>query len=90
MDVNNFEMGDNIYLSPLEEKINSVGGVKNVLDLRVYNKVDGKYSLNYISQPYIDTFTRQIDISTDYTLFGEPNTMFEIKFPTTDIVVRVK
>jgi hypothetical protein len=90
MDVNNFEMGDNIYLSPLEEKINSVGGVKNVLDLRVYNKVDGKYSLNYISQPYIDTFTRQIDISTDYTLFGEPNTMFEIKFPTTDIIVRVK
>jgi hypothetical protein len=91
LDINKFDMGDNIYISPLAEKINSVGGVTNVLDIRVFNKVgEGKYSLNEISQPYFDQITRQIDISTDYTLFGEPNSMFEIKFPTTDIIVRVK
>jgi hypothetical protein len=90
MDISKYEMGDNIYMSPLVETINNVGGVMNVLDVRVFNKVNGKYSLNEISQPYIDGFTRQIDLSTDYTLFGEPTTMFEIKFPTNDIVVRVK
>lgn len=91
MDINKFDMGDNIYLSPLVETINNVGGVLNVIDLRVYNKIgEGKYSLNEISQPYIDTLTRQIDISDDYTIFGEPTSMFEIKYPNMDIMVRVK
>ena len=91
MDINKYDMGDNIYLSPLIETINNVGGVLNVIDVRVYNKVgEGKYSLNEISQPYLDSDTRQIDIIGDYTLFGEPTSMFEIKFPTHDIMVRVK
>ena len=72
------------------KEINNVGGVINVIDLRVYNKVGGIYSLNEISQPYLDVETRQIDIIGDYTLFGEPISMFEIKFPTQDIMVRVK
>lgn len=90
MDINAFDMGQNIYLSNLLETINNVAGVLNVIDLRVYNMVGGNYSLNEISQPYIDAASRQIDISSDYTLFGEPTTMFEIKFPTSDIIVRVK
>jgi len=91
MDINKFQMGDTIYLSNLIETINSVGGVMNVIDLRVYNKVgEGKYSLNEISQPYIDNETRQIDISSTYTINGEPSSMFEIKYGTTDILVRVK
>jgi hypothetical protein len=90
LDVNKFQMGDNIYLSNLLETINSVGGVTNVIDLRVYNKVgDGKYSLNEISQPYSDNTTREIDIA-DYTLYGEPTSMFEIKYPAEDIKVRVR
>ena len=91
MDINKYQMGDNIYMSSLIETINNVGGVLNVIDLRVYNKVgEGLYSLNEISQPYLDEETRQIDLTTDFTLFGEPNTMFEIKFPDIDIKVRVK
>jgi hypothetical protein len=91
MDINKFQMGDNIYLSSLIETINNVGGVMNVIEIRVYNKVgEGLYSVNEISQPYIDAETRQIDISTDYTLFGESTSMFEIKYPTTDIIVRVR
>jgi hypothetical protein len=90
MGISKYEMGDNIYMSPLIEIINNVGGVMNVLDVRVFNKVNGKYSLNEISQPYIDDFTRQIDLSTDYTIFGEATTMFEVKYPTIDIVIRVK
>lgn len=91
MDINNFQMGDNIYMSSLIETINNVGGVLNVIDLRVFNKVgEGKYSVNEINQSYIDPTTRQIDLSSDYTLFGDPVSMFEIKYPTMDIKVRVK
>lgn len=90
MDINNFDMGENIYLSNLLETINNVAGVLNVIDLRVYNMVGGKYSLNEITQPYIDEATRQVDITNDYTLFGEPTSMYEILYPATDILVRVK
>ncbi len=90
LDINNYQMGENIYLSNLVEQINNVGGVLNVIDLRVYNKVGGGYSLNEISQPYLDPTTRQVDISLDYTLYGEPVSMFEIKNPNTDIRVRIK
>ena len=91
MDINKFFMGDNIYLTSLIETINSVGGVLNVIDLRVYNMVGaGKYSVNEISQPYVDSTTRQIDISDSYTIFGEATSMFEIKYPTTDILISVK
>jgi len=90
MDINKYQMGDNIYISNLIKEINDVGGVINVIDLRVYNKVGGIYSLNEISQPYLDAETRQIDLSDDYTLFGEPTSMFEILEPTKDIKIRVK
>lgn len=90
MAISKYEMGDNIYMSPLFEIINGVGGVLNVLDVRVFNKVGDKYSLNEISQSYSDTVTKQIDLTSDFTLFGEPTTMFEVKYPNVDIVVRVK
>jgi len=91
MDINKYQMGDNIYMSSLIENINNVGGVLNVIDLRVFNKVgEGKYSLNEIAQPYVDATTRQIDISADYTLFGDPVSLFEIKLPSIDIKVRAK
>jgi hypothetical protein len=90
-DINRWDMGDNIYISQLVENINNVGGVLNVTDLRVFNKVNenGKYSLNEIAQPYIDEETRQIDLLGRYTLFGEPNGMFEIKYPNKDIKVTI-
>jgi hypothetical protein len=66
MNINKYQMGENIYLSSLIELINNVG-VLNVVDLRIYNKIgQGVYSLNEISQPYINLTTRQVN--TDYTL----------------------
>lgn len=91
MDINKYQMGENIYLSPLYENINNVGGVLNVLDVRIYNQVgQNKYSLNEISQPLINTVTKQIDLSNTFTLFGEPVSLYEIKYPTSDILIRVK
>jgi hypothetical protein len=43
---------------------------------------------NEISQPYINLTTRQVNIS-DYTLWW-PISMFEIRRPSVDIIVRVK
>jgi hypothetical protein len=91
MDINKWDMGDNIYLSQLIENINNVPGVLNVTDLRVYNKLNenGKYSLNEIAQPLLDTATRQIDLLGRYTLFGVPNGMFEVKYPNKDIKISI-
>jgi len=91
MDINNFHMGESIYLAQLYEIINNVGGVLNVVDLRVYNKVGGGiYSLNEIAQPYLDEATRQIDLLGQFTLFGEPTSMFEIRRPEIDVKCRIK
>ena len=90
-DINNWGMGDNIYITQLIEEINNVAGVLNVVDLRVFNKVGGgSYSSNEIPQPYIDDNTRQVDLLGDYTIYGDPSGMFEIKNPDIDIKVRVK
>ncbi len=99
-DIKKWEMGDNIYMAQLIENINNVGGVLNVIDVRVYNIIGGKYSLNQTNQPFIpasvDTIplpfndSRRIDLGEDYALFGDQDSMFEIKFPESDIKVRVK
>lgn len=89
-DVNKWQMGQNIYISQLIEQINNVAGVLNITDIKAYNKVGGNYSLNFTRQSYIDNATKQIDLTLDYVLFGEYDTMFEIKYPQTDIRVRVK
>jgi hypothetical protein len=89
-DINKFEMGQNIYISPLIEILNNIGGVLNVIELRMFNKVGGgEYSLNEISQPYLFPDTRQIAID-EMTLFGDPISMFEIKLPNKDILVRAR
>jgi len=91
MDINDHSMGENIYLGQLIESVNNVAGVVNVLDIRIFNKVGGgKYSLNEIEQPYTDEETRQVDLLGEYTLFGNPISMFEIKYPSKDITIRVK
>jgi hypothetical protein len=89
--IDKWNMGDDIYLGQLIENINSINGVLNVVDVRVYNKVGGQYySNNEISQPYIDDATRQIDLLGEFKIYGEPNSLFEIKRPDSDIRIRVK
>jgi hypothetical protein len=99
-DVKKWEMGDNIYMAQLIENINNVGGVLNVIKADVYNLIGGKYSLNQLSQAFVPPTTistqlpfnngQKIDLGEDYALYGDYNSMFEIKYPETDIRVRVK
>jgi hypothetical protein len=90
-DISKQEMAQNIYLAQLVEQINNVAGVLNVVEIKVFNKVGGGlYSLNEVSQPYLDSTTRQIDLMGLYTLFSDPDSMFEIKYPEKDIRVSVR
>ena len=91
LNVINRDIGENIYLGQLIENINNIGGVLNVIDIRVFNKVgQNQYSLNEVSQPLKDTNTREIDLLGEFTLFADPDSMFEIKYPQKDIVCRIK
>jgi hypothetical protein len=89
MDINNREMGENLYLGQLKRNICDVAGVIHVIDLRCYNKVNGNYSANYINQTISDKSTMQISL-TDDIIYSEPDGCFETKYPVTDIRVRVK
>jgi hypothetical protein len=98
-DVKKWEMGDNIYMAQLIENINNVGGVLNVINIDVYNVIGGKYSLNQISQAFLPNSNttplafnnaQKIDLGDDFALFGDVDSMFEIKYPETDIKIRVK
>lgn len=88
--VNKWDMGDNIYLSQLIENINNVSGVLNVVDFKIYNKTGGQYSFNSTNQGFIDFTTNEIDLTEDFALFAEYDSMFQVRFPETDIRVRVK
>jgi len=88
--VNKWDMGDNIYLSQLIENVNNVGGVLNVIDFKVFNKNGGQYSLNVTSQDIVDFSTFQINLTEDFALFAEYDSMFQIRFPNKDIKVRIK
>jgi hypothetical protein len=91
MNISKWQMGDNIYLSQMIEKISAVSGVLNIIDLRVYNKVgEGIYSDKQIKQNLIDSTTGQIDLLGENVIYGNPIGFFEIKFPEKDIKVRIK
>jgi hypothetical protein len=99
-DIKKWQMGDNIYMAQLIENINNVAGVLNVIDIRAYNIIGGKYSLNQTTQNFIpqaqlaETIPfndgKRIDLGEDFALFGDTNSMFEVKFPEKDIKIRVK
>ena len=91
MNITDHDMGENIYLGQMVENINNVGGVLNVVDIRVFNKVGGnQYSQNEVSQPLLDQTTRQIDLLGEFTLFADPDSMYQIRYPDRDIVIRLK
>ena len=85
----NLIMGQDIYLSQLLEQVNNVGGVINITDFRVFNKVGmGLYSLNETNQPLSNDETRQIDLLGQNAIFAEYDEIFEIKIRDRDIKVR--
>ena len=82
-------LGQNILLSELNRLVQEENGVVSVTDISVFGKVGGQYSSAETSMPYSNNLTKQISL-TDNTIFAQPNQIYQIRFPSKDIVVRVK
>ena len=102
MDIRKHQMGEDIYLGDLQREVSHINGVLNLVDLRCYNKVGGEYSSDTVTQELVQDYDccqeedytntdHQIDLkSSDYILFSDVNSMFEIRDKTQDITVIVK
>jgi hypothetical protein len=83
------KMGDPLFVGDLKREIGNVGGVTNVIDVRIFNKIGGQYSSTEVAQSYSDTLTKEI-LQSDMTIFMKSNQIFQIRFPNIDIKVRTK
>ena len=88
-DIDKSEMGVDISLGALRGLIMKQAGVLNIVDMKVYNKVGGQYSQSISTQPYIPQTNREIQLIDD-TIYAQPNEILQIRFPDTDIAIRVK
>ena len=89
MDIDNYEMNQDIFLGKLEKEILEANGVINIIELKAYNKTGGLYSSNVISQEILDTTTGEINIINN-TIYSTEDSMFEIKYPEKDISVTMR
>lgn len=83
------KMGDPLFVGDLIKEIGNNNGVINVVDVRVFNKIGGDYSSAEVSQSYKDATTKEIQQS-DMTIYMKSNQIFQIRFPKTDIKIRLK
>ena len=107
--VNNHEMGDDIFLGDLEKELTLLDGVVSLIEVRVYKIWNGNYSPDKcplpaliegsacdvsLAQPFNTpdgSESEQIDLmAVDKVLYGDYNSMYEIKNPTFDIQVKCK
>lgn len=87
--VNKRKMGDPLFVGELSQIINTVSGVVNVVDIRVYNLTGGQYSSAQVAQPYVDSTTQEIQ-QADQIIYMLANQIYQIRFPNIDIKVRTK
>ena len=87
--IQNKQMNEDIMLNNLFNKIMDVEGVNNIIDLKIFNKVGGDYSINPIEQEILNETTGEIKIINN-TIYSTQDSMFEIKYPEKDIRVFLK
>lgn len=95
-DIDKAHFNKHIYISQIVDKIRDVPGVINCVDIRFFNLEGGEYSNTIISQA---TFNREaINNSGVYrtqieyinnAIYSTPLSIFEIRNPNVDILVRV-
>ena len=89
MSPSNRQMGQNVYVSEIRRLVQSENGVISVADIQVFNKIGGQYSSSQTSQRYANEDTKQIELIDD-TIFAEPSQTYQLRFPSKDVIVRVK
>lgn len=103
--VNNHDMGEDIFVGDLEKEINMQDGVISIISLKIYTLHGSGYSTDKCPLPiYVDGVTcdtpsesmfvgqDQLDLNaTDKVLYSDYNSMYEIKNPDgDDIKIRCK
>ena len=88
-DISKRKLGDPLFVGDFRTAIGNVSGVVNVVDVRVYNLVGGKYSSAQVAQAYVDDVTMEI-AQSDMVIYMKANQIFQIRYPSTDIQVRFK
>ena len=107
--VNNHEMGDDIFLGDLEKELTLLDGVVSLIEVRVYKIWNGNYSPDKcplpaliegsacdvsLAQPFNKlggSESEQIDLmAVDKVLYGDYNSMYEIKNPNQNIQIKCK
>lgn len=104
--VNNHEMGDDIFVGDLEKEIMLLDGVIGIIRMKIYKIYNGGYSSDVCPLPETSEESvcgsepsegfslkgaREIDLdATDYVLYGDYNSMYEIKSPSSDIQIKIK
>ena len=94
--IDKWTFNQNIYVSQVTDMLREIPGVINVVDIRFYNMEGGDYSNVLISQAIGErisvfgttSFKTQIEY-IDNTIFSTSLSMWEIKKPDGDILVRV-
>ena len=83
------DLGQNVNVSDVRRVIQNIAGLSTLTDLKIYNRVGGQYSSSETSQRYSDEKTKEI-LLIDDTIFAEPDQIYQIRFDSRDINVRVK
>ena len=105
MDINKHQIGEDIYVSDIVKEVMKVDGVINLIEIRIYNEYNGRYSLTVSTLPRytgvvcedgeigneeeLNRFRIDID-ALDGILYSDSESMFEIKYKDTDIRVRAR
>lgn len=101
--VDNWDLGQHIYISQLTDVLREIPGVINVTQIRAYNLDGGLYSNTIISQADGDTeFLSAVDATNPSTgtrrtrisfvnnaIYSTPLSMFEVRYPNRDLRVRL-
>lgn len=95
MDVDKWQMNQHIYISQIVDAIREIPGIINVVDIRFYNMEGGVYSPTLIAQAtgqrenilHTGIYRTQIE-PINNAIFSTPVSMWQIRQPDMDILVR--
>lgn len=83
------KMGDPLFVGDLKRMVGNINGVVNVVDVRIFNLIGGKYSSAEVSQAYKNPITKEIQ-QNDMTVYMKSNQIYQIRYPSSDIKIRIK
>ena len=85
--INNMQLGNNVYITNLIREILAVPGVINLINLKFYNKTSTGYSSTIPSQGVDQDGVINI---IENTLFANKNQIYNLRFPEKDIKIIVR